>query len=171
MVAAGGFVLAYTATMLDSRYGSLQSRFGDPSDPPSPGSRIAFTATAYCRGLVTTSGVAAQSGIAAADPMLLPVGSVVQTESAEGVYDGIYAVLDTGPLIHGRQLDIYIWNCDEAVRFGRKAITLTVLRLGWNPRATRPGLMQRLFRRPSKPLEPDPLPSRPLSLNPAIDQN
>ena len=44
---------------------------------------------------------------------------------------GIYTVLDTGPEIQGRDLDIYMWNCDEAVRFGRKTVTVTVLRRGW----------------------------------------
>jgi hypothetical protein len=67
-------------------------------------------------------------------------------------------VMDTGPGVQGRQLDIYMWSCNEALQFGRQAARVTVLRLGWNPRATSPGFMDRLFRRP----EPEPLPSRPL---------
>ena len=27
--------------------------------------------------------------------------------------------MDTGPKVHGRHLDIYIWNCDEALELGR----------------------------------------------------
>ena len=77
-------------------------------------------------------------------------------------YDGIYTVLDTGPSVQGRIVDLYIWNCNEALQFGRKAIHLTVLRLGWNPRATTPGFMDRFFKKP----EPAPLPSRPLPLDP-----
>ena len=163
-MAAGGFILLYEATMLDSRYGSHLSSLSGPTDPPAPGSRIAFTATAYCKGLVTTAGVAAQKGIAAADPTLLPIGSIVQIESGDGQYDGIYSVLDTGPSVQGRRIDIYIWNCNEALRFGRQSILMTVLRLGWNPEATTSSFMQRFFRRP--PPGPEPLPSRPLPIPP-----
>jgi len=46
----------------------------------------------------------------------------------------------------------------QALQFGRQAVHVTVLRLGWNPKATTPGLMDRLFTRPERP----PLPSRPL---------
>jgi hypothetical protein len=68
-------------------------------------------------------------------------------------------VLDTGPAIQGREVDVYMWSCNEALQFGRKPIHLTVLRLGWNPRATTPSFFDRIFKRP----EPEtPLPSRPL---------
>ena len=48
---------------------------------PTPGARLAFSATAYCKGITTTPGVPVQSGIAAADPALLPVGSVIELDS------------------------------------------------------------------------------------------
>ena len=47
---------------------------------PRSGVRLRFTATGYCRGTTTASGVNVRSGIAAADPDLLPVGSVVQID-------------------------------------------------------------------------------------------
>ena len=50
----------------------------------------------------------------------------------------IYTVLDTGPAVQGRQVDLYMWSCNEALEFGRQPIRLTVLRLGWNPRQTTP---------------------------------
>ena len=71
----------------------------DPTAVPVAGSRMRFSATVYCKGTTTASGVEVRSGIAAADPALLPVGSVV-----------------------------------------------TVVRLGWDPRASTPGLVDRLFR-------------------------
>ena len=120
---------------------------------PSPGARLAFSATAYCKGLTTASGVAAQSGVAAADPELLPVGSVIEVDSLESRYNGIYTIMDTGPSVQGRQIDVYMWNCNEALRFGRQPIHLVVLRLGWNPRATTPSLMERLFKRPAQNLK------------------
>jgi hypothetical protein len=55
--------------------------------------------------------------------------------------------MDTGPKVQGRALDIYIWSCHEALAFGRKPVQVSVLRLGWNPSASSPSLVDRLFRR------------------------
>ena len=121
---------------------------------PPPGARLAFSATAYCKGIVTASGVPVQSGVAAADPELLPVGSVVEIDSLPQQYNGIYTVLDTGPAVQGRQVDLYMWSCNEALAFGRKPIHLTVLRLGWNPRATTPSFLDRFFKRLSRARRP-----------------
>jgi 3D (Asp-Asp-Asp) domain-containing protein len=158
IVAAVAFVSLYETTMLDSRYAARFAVVQDPSAAPVPGARLPFAVTAYCKGMTTTAGVPVQSGVAAADPELLPVGSVLQIDGVPPRYGGIYTVMDTGPAVQGRQLDIYMWSCNEALQFGRQIGRITVLRLGWNPRATSPGLMERLFLR----REPEPLPSRPL---------
>ena len=157
-VAALGFVSLYEVTALDSRYAARHAVLRETAALPAPGARLAFSATAYCKGLETASGVAVQSGIVAADPELLPVGSVVEIDSLPGRYNGIYTVLDTGPAVQGRQVDVYMWSCNEALQFGRRPMHLTVLRLGWNPRATTPTFFDRIFTRP----EPPALPSRPL---------
>jgi hypothetical protein len=39
-----------------------------------------------------------------------------------------------------------MWSCHEALKFGRKDVQVTVLRLCWDPRATAPTLVDRLFR-------------------------
>ena len=88
-----------------------------------------------------------RTGIAAADPDLLPVGSVVQIERLEERYNGIYTIMDTGPAVQGRHIDIYMWNCNEALALGRRDANVTVLRLGWNPKATAPGLIHRFLAR------------------------
>jgi len=137
--------------MLDSQYVSLpltliESGF-DPSAPPSPGARLAFTATAYCKGDVTRAGVNAQVGVAASDPALLPLGSIVQLDFKDDRYDGIYSILDTGPAIEGRELDLFMWNCGEAQRFGRKPVRMVVLRLGWDPHATTQGFLDRFLKK------------------------
>jgi 3D (Asp-Asp-Asp) domain-containing protein len=157
-IAAVGFVSLYEVTALDSKYVARLATRRDTLALPVAGARLAFSATAYCKGIVTASGVAAQSGVVAADPELLPVGSVVEIDSLSQRYDGIYAVMDTGPSVQGRQVDVYMWSCNEALQFGRRPIHLTVLRLGWNPRATTPSLLERFFKRP----ESEPLPARPL---------
>lgn len=146
--AAVAFAFLYEVTILDSRYAARQAELWDSDAGPAPGAHFRFTATAYCRGTTTASGVNVRNGIAAADPDLLPVGSVVQVDRLGDRYDGIYTIMDTGPAVQGRHIDIYMWNCDEArYEFGRRSAGLTVLRLGWNPRASTPSLIDRLFRR------------------------
>ena len=159
-VAVAGIVSTYEVTILDSKYAARQAVLRETTALPTPGSRLAFSATAYCKGDTTASGSGVHAGILAADPELLPVGSVVELDSLPQKYNGIYTVMDTGPAVQGREIDIYMWNCNEALQFGRKRIRLTVLRLGWNPRATTPSFLDRFFKR----AEPQPLPSRPLPL-------
>jgi 3D (Asp-Asp-Asp) domain-containing protein len=157
-VAAGAFISLYETTTLDSRYAARQATLRETTALPAPGARLAYSATAYCKGITTASGVPVQSGILASDPQLLPVGSVVELDGLPQKYNGIYTVLDTGPAVQGREVDVYMWSCNEALAFGRRPIHLTVMRLGWNPRATTPGFLDRFFKKP----EPPPLPSRPL---------
>jgi 3D (Asp-Asp-Asp) domain-containing protein len=164
IVAVGSFVRLYEVTIPDSKISMLPLDFEralDPTAPPAPGVRLAFSATAYCKGMVTSSGVAVQTGVVAADPALLPVGSVIDVHIGDQRYDGIYTVLDTGPEIQGRDVDLYMWSCNEALSFGRRAARVTVLRMGWNPRATTRSFVDRLFKRPDNA---SPLPSRPLPL-------
>ncbi|MCC7042889.1 MAG: 3D domain-containing protein [Acidobacteria bacterium] len=130
VVAAITFFLLYQATVIDSR-----SVPGAMIAPITAGTRIRFTATAYCKGTITASGTAARAGVAAADPKVLPLGSIIRIEGAPERHNGIYTVLDTGPAVQGRQLDLYMWSCHEALAFGRRPVTVTVLRLGWRPNA------------------------------------
>jgi len=145
LIVSFGFVLLYQATILDSRYAARQALLREEQGEPGPGTRLRFTASAYCRGEVTASGVGVRTGIAAADPEVLPVGSVVQVARAGEKYDGVYTIMDTGPVVKGRRLDLYMWNCDEAVNFGLRRVQVFVLRLGWNPRATGASLLDTLF--------------------------
>lgn len=132
-----GFVLLHEVTMLDSKSTAAREiEVRETTATPRPGARLRFTATAYCKGTTTASGAAVRTGIAAADPQLLPVGSVIQVESLSPRYNGIYTIMDTGPSVQGRQIDIYMWNCNEALAFGRRSLGINVLRLGWNPRAS-----------------------------------
>ena len=135
VIAVVGFLFLYEAEMFDSRSAFWQSLA--QSGPPRPGSQMPFAATAYCKGSTTASGVVARTGVAAADPTLLPVGSVVNIAAGDARYSGVYTVMDTGPRVQGRVLDLYMWSCHEALKFGRKEVQVTVLRLGWDPRRAR----------------------------------
>lgn len=127
-VAAGTMALLYQATVIDSR-----TAVGAGHQPDSAPTRVEFIATAYCKGETTASGVAVRSGMAAADPKVLPLGSVVQIDGLPEAHKGIYTVLDTGPKVKGRHLDLYMWSCNEALTFGRRPVKVTVLRQGWKP--------------------------------------
>ena len=145
-LAIGAFISTYEVTILDSKYAARQAVLRETPALPTPGARLAFSATAYCKGETTASGAGVHSGVAAGDPELLPVGTVVEIDSLPGHYNGIYTVLDTGPAIQGRQVELYMWSCYEALEFGRQPIHLTVLRLGWNPRQTTPTFLDKIFK-------------------------
>lgn len=182
VVAAGaalGFVLLYESPILDSEFLSRGLRrastdeTGAPGIPdqaevasPAPGVRLRFRATAYCKGTTTASGTAIRTGIAAADPALLPVGSVIQVASLGARYDGIYTIMDTGPKVRGRQIDIYMWNCNEALAFGRRTLTVNVLRLGWNPRVSTPERVAPEFQRRERQMEQPTTPPPPATPSP-----
>jgi 3D (Asp-Asp-Asp) domain-containing protein len=138
VVAIAGWVWLYETTTIDSQ--TVHDALAAREQEPTPGARLRFSATAYCKGTTTASGVRVRPGVAAADPKLLPVGSVVSIGTGDPKYDGIYTIMDTGPAVKGRELDVYIWSCHEALRFGRKRIDVTVLRLGWDPKASSPTL-------------------------------
>jgi 3D (Asp-Asp-Asp) domain-containing protein len=140
------FVFLYETTTRDSRYAARQATIAEATSIPQAGAQLAFTATAYCKGETTASGVVVRTGIAAADPGLLPVGTVVRVDMPNSRYSGIWTIMDTGPAVQGRLIDLYLWSCHEALAFGRRPVRLTVLRLGWNPQMSAPGIVDRVFR-------------------------
>jgi 3D (Asp-Asp-Asp) domain-containing protein len=101
VLSAIAFLLLYQATVHDSRNAASASESA-AYVAPQPGARMTFQATAYCKGLTTASGVNVRAGIAAADPKVLPIGSVVQVSGVPEAHRGIYTVLDTGPEVQGR---------------------------------------------------------------------
>lgn len=160
MIVTGGLMLFYEATTFDLLpWGTISSAL-NPS-APAPGARLDFAATAYCKGKTTASGAEVRTGIAAADDAILPVGSVVNIATDNHRYNGVYTIMDTGPRVQGRTLDLYMWSCNEALAFGRKPIQVTVLRLGWNPQASTPSLIDRLFRRRERARVEAPPPEEP----------
>jgi 3D (Asp-Asp-Asp) domain-containing protein len=165
VVAILGFVFVYEVSTFDSRDTAQQV-----ANPRAPviGASHPFTATAYCKGQTTASGTAVRTGIAASDPTLLPVGSVVNVTTDTPKYNGIYTIMDTGPRVQGRILDLYMWSCNEALAFGRKPVQVAVLRLGWNPNASSPSLVDRLFRRREAARHPV-LPPPPLPVGPPAE--
>jgi 3D (Asp-Asp-Asp) domain-containing protein len=93
---------------------------GDPS---------VFNATAYSLYGITRSGVYVRRGVIAADPRVIPLGSVVQISA--GNYSGVYTVLDTGRLIKGKIVDLWMPSYNEAKNFGRRQVKVRILRRGY----------------------------------------
>ena len=95
-------------------------------------------------------------------PTLLPVGTVVRLDTPDSRYDGIWTIMDTGPAVQGRIVDLYMWSCHDALTFGRRPIQLTVLRLGWNPQNSEPGSVDALFQQREMERARLPIPSSPV---------
>lgn len=87
---------------------------------------MTMSATAFTLRGRTASGVQVQSGIVAADPRILPIGTVIRVRRA-GRYSGKYVVADTGGQVHGAKIDIYVRTPAEADRFGRRQVRVQIL--------------------------------------------
>ena len=170
---AVALVIFYQATAFDSRNEAGNAMRAQAVSLPQAGARLRFTATAYCKGQTTASGVGVRTGIVAADPQLLPVGSVIRIETPNPRYSGVWTVMDTGPAVQKRTIDLYLWSCHEALTFGRRPVWLTVLRLGWNPENSIPGMIDALFykreaaRKPYLPSKAQPLLPLPEAATPS----
>jgi 3D (Asp-Asp-Asp) domain-containing protein len=144
---ARGLVVSAALVMLASGCALLAPQHPlqtSPRTPPAAASGVVsvpsrFTITAYCTAGRTAAGTTTKTGVAAAALDVLPLGSVVRLGGLEERYNGVYTVMDTGQKVVGRHLDLYIQSCEEAVRFGRQTGEVSILRLGWNPRATADG--------------------------------
>jgi len=96
-----------------------------PTPSPTP-KRQAFEATAYSIKGKTSSGRRARSGMVAADPRVLPLGTRIRIHGA-GSYSGAYTVTDTGRTIKGREIDIFVPSARAARRFGRRQVQVEIL--------------------------------------------
>lgn len=120
-----------------------------------------YTATAYSLRGRTASGRPVSRGLIAADPSVLPLGTRVRVDA--GAFSGEYLVADTGGAVKGRRIDIWTPTAREAMKFGRRAVKLTVLSFG-GKRAkaaseakaapVRPAQVNGLAAKTSPPLQP-----------------
>lgn len=81
-----------------------------------------FHATAYSLPGRTATGRKVRSGIVAADPRVLKMGSKVRIGNL-----GVFVVDDTGGAIKGSRLDIWMPNKRDAKRFGRQTVQVTLI--------------------------------------------
>jgi len=98
-----------------------------PASRKPSASAVPVTVTAYCRGRVTATGARPTEKTVAADPALLPIGSRIRLSGLDKRYNRTYVVMDTGTRIRGRRIDLYMRDCREAVAFGRRSASVTIL--------------------------------------------
>ena len=85
-------------------------------------------ATAYCLKGTTASGVQSQVGVVAVDPKVIPLGTRLYIETADGSYTYGYAVAgDTGGAIKGNRIDLYMDTRSECMQFGVKMVKVYIL--------------------------------------------
>ncbi len=105
--------------------GTRKNRTDLPSRLDSPGSGMQpmmVIATAYTAGGQTATGWAAQPGVVAVDPSVIPLGSKLYIPGRGVVY-----AEDTGGAIVGNRIDICMNGDAEAMDWGVKTITVYVL--------------------------------------------
>lgn len=88
--------------------------------PPRYGEPVPVQMTAYCLTRTTTRrGRYVRAGIVAADPKLFPLSRYVELYDGRR-YMGRFLIDDTGRLIKGNIIDVWMPTCREARIFGRR---------------------------------------------------
>jgi 3D (Asp-Asp-Asp) domain-containing protein len=93
------------------------------------GERIAVSVTAYCLQGRTRRGNLVRDGIIAVDPKLFPLGREVDLFFGRRMY-GRFLADDTGGVIKGGRIDVWMADCDAARRFGRRRGYAQLVRRG-----------------------------------------
>jgi len=105
--------------------GACAGRLPSPAMTSQPAG--SFVATAYCRGTITAAGTRVREGVVAADPAVLPLGTVIRVGGLGQRYNRVYHVMDTGRSVRGHRIDVYVNNCAEAIEFGRRPAVVSVI--------------------------------------------
>jgi 3D (Asp-Asp-Asp) domain-containing protein len=89
-------------------------------NPPRYGEPVPIQMTAYCLTRTTTRrGRYVRAGIVAADPRLFPLSRYIELYEGKR-YLGRFLIDDTGRLIKGNIIDIWVPTCREAKLWGRR---------------------------------------------------
>lgn len=87
------------------------------------GDTLKVIATAYTHtGNRTATGIWPYRGIVAVDPRVIPLGTKLYVEGY-----GYAVAQDTGGLIKGNRIDVFLDSKDEAIQWGRRQVTVRIL--------------------------------------------
>lgn len=126
----------------DGRVVSRQKTHSRQVSPPSPwiiacgsydvvsrqgnmriGKPLKFVATAYTHtGYRTAMGARTRRGIVAVDPKVIPIGASIFIEGY-----GYAVAADTGGLIKGRRIDVFMESYAETVKWGKRTVNVYIL--------------------------------------------
>ncbi|MCL1998751.1 MAG: 3D domain-containing protein [Turicibacter sp.] len=86
--------------------------------------RVVMEATAYTArpGARTASGRPVEHGLVAVDPNVIPLGTLLYVENY-----GFALAADTGGVIRGYKIDLFMYTRSEALRFGRRNVVVFIL--------------------------------------------
>lgn len=93
---------------------------------------IQVTATAYCPSSspsrYTATGIPARYGVVAVDPSVIPLGTRLYIEAADGSWTyGTAVAADTGGAVKGNKIDVFLETRAEAIQFGVRQATVYIL--------------------------------------------
>jgi 3D (Asp-Asp-Asp) domain-containing protein len=96
-----------------------------PAAPAQPiatsGATITVSTTGYTLGGRTATGVPTTVGVVAVDPAVIPLGTRM---TIPGYGEAVAA--DTGGAVHGNVIDLWFPSAAEALRWGRRTVTITI---------------------------------------------
>lgn len=95
-----------------------------PAPPPAPTSSTTMETTAYTwTGNRTATGVWPSRGAVAVDPRVIPLGTKLYIEGY-----GEAVAVDTGEVIKGEIIDLYMDSREECVIWGRRQVQVEILK-------------------------------------------
>lgn len=121
--------LAGQAAAAESLSQELESGAGGGSNappaagpPPKSGQTLTVSATGYCLRGTTATGIPVAWGVIAVDPTVIPLGTRM---FVPGYGEGVAA--DTGSAVKGLIIDLWFPTCAQAIQWGRRTVTITLL--------------------------------------------
>lgn len=119
-----GIIIAIVLVVIAAA--AIRAQAGQDLQPPDT---QAFESTAYCEtGDPTACGKWPRDSVTVAvDPDVIPLGSAVMIWDEAGEWMGIYEAQDTGRLIKGRIIDLYIQDYASCIEYGRQTIYVRVV--------------------------------------------
>ena len=93
-----------------------------PSTPPPSGQKVTVSSTGYCLRGTTATGIPVAWGVIATDPSFIPLGTRM---FVPGYGEGVAA--DTGSAVKGATIDLWFPTCAQAIGWGRRTVTITLL--------------------------------------------
>lgn len=119
--------LTAKASAAEAKSETIEHGGGSPAPPPPPpppasGTKMTVFSTGYCLQGTTATGIPTGWGVVAVDPAVIPLGTRMLIP---GYGEGVAA--DTGGAVRGATIDVWFPECSQALAWGQKYVTITLL--------------------------------------------